>query len=780
MRTRAVLLIAAVAASLAALVARPAGALAQPADNVSSEQVANAIQKALPQLKQGLSAARANDQYMGAGTMCLQVLALINAGVPVDDPALAKALTRVEAIPNTHTYVMGLKIQALAAADPKKYLKAIQDTADALVKGQTDVGMWSYGAQRGGGRGDNSNSQFALLGLHEAAKAGAKIPQEVWDKALRHYVNTQLNDGGWTYVFNEGMRNVPAGRGGASYGSMTAAGLASLYICGQRLMIGGPKTLNAQGEYPSCGKYEQNVAIAKGLEWFAKNFKVRENPGRGAGYLYYYLYGLERVGMISGRRFMGTHDWYREGAAFLVSAQRPNGDWGAAYDTAFCTLFLAKGNRPVLFQKVVWNGKDGKEGNWNRNIHDLENLTAFIADKLGKTTTWQTTTLDPPVQDLRVSPVLLITGHEFPAFTDAQKEKLKAFVDSGGTLLFEACCSKIDFTRGFREFAKAVWPEYADKTTGSRPLRLDHPVFNSFYTLKDTYGLEGIDVGCRTSVFFSPKTLDALWEMNDYEDTARGKLSEMALRLGTNLAAYATGREQLANKLDKVELPAGVKAAAQPAEVPRGALRIARLKHDGEFNADPHSLVNLAALLRDKANVDVVAKDRVMDATDEKIYEYPVLFMTGHNGFKLSDKEVEALRDYLNRGGFLLADACCGQKAFDASFREMVGKLFPDAEFRQVPDDHPVYTGKIGMALGEVHYRQILAEQLKSAGEPNWRGTTRPPLEAVAVKGRTVLLYSKYDFTCALEGDNPFSCRGYIDADGQRLAINLMLFAMSY
>jgi hypothetical protein len=50
----------------------------------------------------------------------------------------------------------------------------------------------------------------------------------------------------------------------------------------------------------------------------------------------------------------------------------------------------------------------------------------------------------------------------------------------------------------------------------------------------------------------------------------------------------------------------------------------------------------------------------------------------------------------------------------------------------------------------------------------------------VVVNGRTTILYSPYDWSCSLEGDKPFSCRGYLDEDGQKLALNLVLYAIGY
>ncbi len=751
--------------AFAALIASGSAAQAQ---GVSGQEVAAAIQKGIAHLRstqKGDGSWPEAQSYRG-GITALSLLAMLNANVPPDDPAVARGLAYLARVSNERTYVVALKAQVFAACGLQKYRKNLDAAARWLVHTQLDNGMWGYGPRRARGRrivgrGDNSNTQFALLGLHEAAKAGYPVPKDTWRRSRLHFQNTQLPDGGWTYAFRANMRNA-RGRPPA-YGSMSAAAVASLYICGQQLYTARDRRF-INGVYPNCGRYQTNKALKTGLHWLANRFSVRENPGRGSAWLLYYLYALERVGMVSGQRSFGRHDWYREGAAYLVGAQSPNGSWrtgqgrtGGA-DTTFALLFLAKGNRPVLIQKVQWNGL------WNRNIHDLENLTSFIGDKFGKRTTWQTTSLDLPVRELRQSPILFITGHTFPRFTDAQKETLRRFVESGGTLLFEACCGMDSFEKGFRAFAEEIFDKYP-----LRKVTPDHPVMRSFYNLDETYGLEGIDVGCRTGVFFSPRALGALWELKTIP-----RYSQLAFKLGTNIAAYATGREQLPDKLDVVNLPEQSRAAGQIAEVPRGAVRIARLIHNGDYGADPNCMVNLAAMLRDQAKIDVVAKARHLRPEDPKVYEYPILVMTGHYSFAYSDKQIEALRKYLDRGGCLIADACCGQKAFDKSFREMAAKLYPNNALKRIAATHPIIAGQVGTPLGELSYRKILADQLKQ------RGTTHPIIEAVVIEGRTAILYSKYDFTCALEGDRPYSCRGYNDDSGRKLALNLFLYAITY
>ncbi len=108
----------------------------------------------------------------------------------------------------------------------------------------------------------------------------------------------------------------------------------------------------------------------------------------------YYLYGLERVGRLTNQRFIGRHDWYREGAEYLVSKQdRLSGFWkgvGLAEDnphigTSFALLFLSKGRRPVLAAKL----KHEPLADWNQHRNDLGNLTGYVEKVWKRDLTWQ-------------------------------------------------------------------------------------------------------------------------------------------------------------------------------------------------------------------------------------------------------------------------------------------------------------------------------------------------------------------------------------------------------
>jgi hypothetical protein len=119
-------------------------------------------------------------------------------------------------------------------------------------------------------------------------------------------------------------------------------------------------------------------------------------------------------------------------------------------------------------------------------------------------------------------------------------------------------------------------------------------------------------------------------------------------------------------------------------------LAIARLQYDGggDWYANPSSLPNLLAAIRERTSLPVERTEARITLMDEKLWDYPFLHMTGHGNVKLSDAEVVRLREYLQRGGFLHADDNYG---LDESFRREMKRVFPDRELVDVPLSHPIY-----------------------------------------------------------------------------------------
>ena len=143
-----------------------------------------------------------------------------------------------------------------------------------------------------------------------------------------------------------------------------------------------------------------------------------------------------------------------------------------------------------------------------------------------------------------------------------------------------------------------------------------------------------------------------------------------------------------------VLLPAAAAALTAPPEprargaVPR--MTIARVQYDGggDWYANPSSLPNLLAAIAERTTLPVERSEARVTLTDERLWDYPFLHITGHGNLRLADAEVARLREYLLRGGFLHVSDNYG---LDASFRREIRRVFPDRELVDVPLSHPVY-----------------------------------------------------------------------------------------
>jgi hypothetical protein len=302
---------------------------------------------------------------MGPTALCL--LALLHSDVPAAHPKvekgfdwLRKACERVSrqggnpfAGRGLKTYSVSVTIMALAEWGRRGALSSedrawLRKLTAWLVGQQQSQGGWRYP----GGGNDVSNTQYAALALQAARRAGVKVDDRVFVGVLEYFLSEQASQGkrvprheesggdgvyaaqrervsgydrerGWGY-----MARMPA------TGSMTTAGVASVAICVGELSEKRWRSRREKGEQ----------SVRDGLAWLGANFSVTANPNAGAAWHYYYLYGLERAGVLAGVVHMGRHRWYAEGARYLVDEQAPAGAWRpvSIVDHCFALLFLTR------------------------------------------------------------------------------------------------------------------------------------------------------------------------------------------------------------------------------------------------------------------------------------------------------------------------------------------------------------------------------------------------------------------------------------------------------
>ncbi len=345
------------------------------------------------------------------GYAALPALALLESKVPAGDPVVQKAadFVRRRAAKLVETYDIGLAVVFLDRLGDSRDKNLIQSLAIRLVAGQSSAGGWGYKCpvlnvseerevreflkadrpkielfdliegdlrapeqkakervkkgqpkdpkpkdhglsdkvkslpivryqqSRGMdflGRDDTSNTLFGLLGLWAARRHGLDAELSL-EFAARRFQETQRGDGGWGYVHKAPTKNTMTCVGllGLAMGHGAAAEVVADAVSQGHI----PKTARSdpyiQEALASIGKYIDGDPDRKGLE---------------ARIDVYYLWTLERVGMLYQQKTFGKKDWYRWGTKIILENQKPAGSWQLHYtapvDTSFALLFLGRSN----------------------------------------------------------------------------------------------------------------------------------------------------------------------------------------------------------------------------------------------------------------------------------------------------------------------------------------------------------------------------------------------------------------------------------------------------
>jgi hypothetical protein len=109
------------------------------------------------------------------------------------------------------------------------------------------------------------------------------------------------------------------------------------------------------------------------------------------------------------------------------------------------------------------------------------------------------------------------------------------------------------------------------------------------------------------------------------------------------------------------------------------------------FTDFPDSDLNLSYRLQQLTSLKVDPDGLVLDITEPELLNYPWVYMVEPGGLWLDEDEVLALRRYLERGGFLMADDFWGARQWDNFEREMK-RVFPERQFVELEMDHPIFS----------------------------------------------------------------------------------------
>jgi hypothetical protein len=121
------------------------------------------------------------------------------------------------------------------------------------------------------------------------------------------------------------------------------------------------------------------------------------------------------------------------------------------------------------------------------------------------------------------------------------------------------------------------------------------------------------------------------------------------------------------------------------------AQEIAVLKYNGggDWYANPTALPNLIEFTNKNINTHINKNPTSVTVGNAELFNFPIVFMTGHGNVYFSEDEAKNLRDYLISGGFLHISDNYG---LDNYIRREIKKVFPELQFQEIPKNHTIYS----------------------------------------------------------------------------------------
>ena len=689
------------------------------------------------------------------------MLGLSYAGLSIQNPRFSGGLDCLLGRQYNYTYHCAYRtmvlVRTLGALEGARKMRAktvLQGDVTWLLEHQGDTGFWSYTDARGS-MGDFCNTYSAMRALFEATGHGLNIPEAAIVKTLKLAVQNQQPDGGWNYLAADRSsstwrqdNNVP------SYGSMTAAGAATL--CLGRLALSptlGCPCRDGRSPAAKAGPFDQ--ALDRSLQWLSEHYSSTKNPNSNM-HTDYWLYCSAYAGRASGLKYLGDHDWYAEGLRTVMGKTWPDkagGGLAVAY-AVFPLGFMTMGRDGVLVNKLKF------EGSWNHRPLAASLLTEHVAGETKQPLRWQIVECKL-LEDLQDAPLVYVSSEAPLRLRDPEMRLLRQYTEGGGTILFEASCGNGAMARSVEAMCAELWPEQPlaaiDRT---------HAMWSAGGEVKGALPrLMGVGDGVRTFVFYAPTDLSCFW----YPDAA--KKNPQPLQTALNICRYATDLGRVPRRFE----PRGVIMDAKYAEAKlkrgeKAEIAVSRIKRGAEWNfgAAHQTWATLSADLKQRIALGIrtAAPVEPGQAVPEGV---GLLYLTGRSDCTLDDSGIAWLKKALTGGPLLVAEATCGDKAFDKAFRNLAAKAA--LTLKPIPPESPVLTGKLfgasGYAIGKVQFSRALAAEQKDLDAPVLLG--------IYDGERLVGLYSPYDIFFSQTGGRAYDNRGYAASDARALATNIAL-----
>jgi Domain of unknown function (DUF4159) len=416
----------------------------------------------------------------------------------------------------------------------------------------------------------------------------------------------------------------------------------------------------------------------------------------------------------------------------------------------------------------------GPDVYWNATPNDVNNLLKTMKQQTDANFQMDIRTLAEISEDPEKNPVLYRSGHYHFSYTPEERAKLRKYLLAGGMIIYNTGLGSKPFYDSVVSELKLIFPEQP-----LQKLAPDHPIFHSHYDVDrveytpavaasgyrgNEPWFDGIEVNCRVVALVSRWGMAVGWQ-GEVKDEWQAYKPESAFRLGVNILSYASAMRAWAkNAAQAMTFVDKLKSYSD-------TVSVAQVMYDGVWKTRHAGLSVMLQTFNARTGIPVKFGLKELRLTDPAIFNSPVIYMTGHEAFQLSADEKAALKKYVENGGFLFAEACCGRKGFDLSFREMIRSMLPAKQLARIPVSASLF--KEPNNITTVGVTPALMQETGQA-------RTEPVLFGIQINGNYGVIYSPLGIAGGWEMSQSPYARGINDVGAIQMGQNVMMYSVTH
>lgn len=411
---------------------------------------------------------------------------------------------------------------------------------------------------------------------------------------------------------------------------------------------------------------------------------------------------------------------------------------------------------------------------WNATPNDVNNLLKGMKSQVDANFQMDIRTMPEISSDPEKNPILYRSGHYNFSYTPQERQLLRDYLLNGGMIIYNTGLGSQPFYRSVVRELQQIFPEQPVQRLTS-----DHPIFHSYYDIDrvqytsavrkagftgDEPWCDAVEINCRVVALVSRWCMAVGWQ-GYVKEEYQAYQAQSAFRLGVNILSYASSMRAWAKNA------AQMMKFVDRTNSSTDTMAIAQVMYDGVWKTRHAGLSVLLQTFNQRTGIPVKFAWKDLRLNDPAISNCPLLYLTGHENFQLSPQDTAALRSYLENGGSLFAEACCGRKGFDAAFRKTIQTVLPGKKLERIP-----VTASVFRQPNEVSQVGVTPALMQDMGAQR----SEPYLLGVDMGGYWGVIYSPFGMCGGWEMSQSPYARGYNDVSSVKLGQNILQYSVTH